>query len=142
MKILVTGVAGFIGSNFLYYYLDRYPDREIIGIDKLTYAGNVENWKNLTEDQKSRFIFIKGDINNFELLRKIFETYKDIDGVINFAAESHVDRSIANPQIFLQTNILGTYSLLEICKKIGITMKNGLQIRNSCKYQQMKYMVL
>jgi len=117
MKLLITGVAGFIGSNFLYYYLDKYPDREIIGIDKLTYAGNVENWNNLSEDQKLRFTFIKGDINNFELLRKIFETYKDIDGVINFAAESHVDRSIDNPQIFLQTNILGTHTLLEICKK-------------------------
>jgi len=91
--------------------------------------------ENLSEDQKSRFTFIKGDFNNFELLRKLFETYKDIDGVINFAVESHVDTSIDNPQMFLQTNILGTHTLLEICKKYWYHNKNGYKIKNSYKYQ-------
>jgi len=117
MKILVTGVAGFIGSNFLYYYLNKYPDREIIGVDKLTYAGNVENWSNLSKEEKKRFIFIKADINDFTLLKKLFKKFNDIKGIINFAAESHVDRSIENPKIFLQTNILGTHTLLEVCKE-------------------------
>ncbi|QTA38633.1 dTDP-glucose 4,6-dehydratase [Thermosipho ferrireducens] len=116
MTILVTGCAGFIGSNFVYYYLERYKDRKIIGLDKLTYAGNLDNLENLTEEQKKRFKFIKGDINNKELLECVFEEY-DVDGVINFAAESHVDRSISDPQIFLKTNVLGTQTLLDVAKK-------------------------
>ncbi|RDI90820.1 dTDP-glucose 4,6-dehydratase [Thermosipho africanus Ob7] len=116
MTILVTGCAGFIGSNFVYYYLEKYKVRKIIGLDKLTYAGNLENLEKLTYEQRKRFKFIKGDINNKELLEYIFEEY-DIDGVINFAAESHVDRSIYDPQIFLKTNVLGTQSLLDVAKK-------------------------
>ncbi|MBO8139973.1 MAG: dTDP-glucose 4,6-dehydratase [Thermosipho sp. (in: Bacteria)] len=116
MNILVTGVAGFIGSNFVYYYLEKYKDRKIIGLDKLTYAGNLENLEGLTPEQKKRFKFIKGDINNKELVEYIFEEY-NIDGVINFAAESHVDRSIHDPQIFLKTNVLGTQSLLNVAKR-------------------------
>ncbi|MDK2886825.1 MAG: dTDP-glucose 4,6-dehydratase [Thermosipho sp. (in: thermotogales)] len=116
MTILVTGCAGFIGSNFVYYYLEKYKDRKIIGLDKLTYAGNLENLEKLTDEERKRFKFIKGDINNKELLEYIFEEY-DIDGVINFAAESHVDRSIYDPQIFLKTNVLGTQSLLDVAKK-------------------------
>lgn len=116
MNILVTGIAGFIGSNFVYYYLEKYKDRKIIGLDKLTYAGNLENLEKLTPEQKERFIFIKGDINNQELIEYIFETYK-IEGIINFAAESHVDRSIHDPQIFLKTNVIGTQTLLNVSKK-------------------------
>lgn len=116
MITLVTGCAGFIGSNFVYYYLEKYKDRKIVGLDKLTYAGNLENLAKLTDEQKKRFKFIKGDINNQELVEYIFEEY-DIDGVINFAAESHVDRSILGPQIFLKTNILGTQTLLDVTKK-------------------------
>ncbi|WGS63891.1 dTDP-glucose 4,6-dehydratase [Marinitoga aeolica] len=116
MNILVTGVAGFIGSNFVYYYLEKYKDRKIIGLDKLTYAGNLENLEKLTPEQKERFVFIKGDINNQELIEYIFETYK-IEGIINFAAESHVDRSIHDPQIFLKTNVIGTQTLLNVAKK-------------------------
>ncbi|MBB6062809.1 dTDP-glucose 4,6-dehydratase [Thermosipho japonicus] len=116
MRILVTGCAGFIGSNFVYYYLEKYKDREIIGLDKLTYAGNLKNLEKLTDEQKQRFKFIKGDINNSELVEYIFEEY-DIDGVINFAAESHVDRSILDPQIFVKTNILGTQVLLNVARK-------------------------
>jgi dTDP-glucose 4,6-dehydratase len=116
MTLLVTGCAGFIGSNFIYYYLEKYKDRQIVGLDKLTYAGNLENLEKLTDEQRKRFKFIKGDINNKELLEYIFEEYK-IDGVINFAAESHVDRSIYDPQIFLKTNVLGTQTLLDVAKK-------------------------
>ena len=116
MALLVTGVAGFIGSNFVYHYLNEYKDRKIIGLDSLTYAGNIANLSKLTEVQKSRFQFIKGDINDKELLETIYAN-DDVDGVINFAAESHVDRSIHDPQIFLKTNILGTQNLLHIFKE-------------------------
>ncbi|MGC9797282.1 dTDP-glucose 4,6-dehydratase [Fervidobacterium riparium] len=116
MTILVTGCAGFIGSNFVYYYLEKYKDRKIIGLDKLTYAGNLKNLEKLTDEQKARFKFIKGDITNSELIEYIFEEY-NIDGVINFAAESHVDRSILDPQIFVKTNVLGTQVLLDVAKK-------------------------
>lgn len=116
MTILVTGVAGFIGSNFVYYYLRKYKDRKIIGLDKLTYAGNLDNLSKLSEEEKKRFVFIKGDINDLELLEEIYSKY-EIDGIINFAAESHVDRSIHEPQIFLKTNILGTQTLLHVFKE-------------------------
>ena len=116
MTILVTGVAGFIGSNFVYYYLRKHTDRKIIGLDSLTYAGNIDNLSKLTKEEKNRFTFIKGDINDTELLENIYEENK-IDGIINFAAESHVDRSIHDPQIFLKTNILGTQNLLHVFKK-------------------------
>ena len=116
MTLLVTGCAGFIGSNFVYYYLSKYKDRTLIGLDKLTYAGNLKNLENLSDEQKSRFKFIKGDICNSELVEYIFQEY-EIDGVINFAAESHVDRSILDPQIFLKTNVLGTQVLLDVAKK-------------------------
>ena len=116
MTLLVTGVAGFIGSNFVYYYLRRHPERKIIGLDNLTYAGNLDNLSKLTEKERKRFTFIKGDICDTELIESIFNE-QEIDGVINFAAESHVDRSIHDPQIFLKTNILGTQVLLDAAKK-------------------------
>ena len=116
MIILVTGVAGFIGSNFVYYYLRKYKDRKIIGLDKLTYAGNLDNLSKLSEEEKKRFVFIKGDINDLELLEEIYSKY-EIDGIINFAAESHVDRSIHDPSIFLKTNSLGTQTLLHVFKE-------------------------
>jgi len=115
MTILVTGVAGFIGSNFVYYYLRSHPERKLIGLDNLTYAGNLDNLSRLTEEEKKRFSFIKGDICDNELVESIFNEH-NIDGVINFAAESHVDRSIHDPQIFLKTNILGTQVLLDAAK--------------------------
>ena len=116
MTILVTGVAGFIGSNFVYYYLRKYKDRKIIGLDKLTYAGNLDNLSKLSEEEKKRFVFIKGDINDRKLLEEIYSKY-EIDGVINFAAESHVDRSIHDPGIFVKTNVLGTQTLLHVFKE-------------------------
>jgi dTDP-glucose 4,6-dehydratase len=116
MTILVTGVAGFIGSNFVYYYLRKYKDRKIIGLDKLTYAGNLDNLSKLTQEEKKRFVFIKGDINDRKLLEEIYSKY-EIDGIINFAAESHVDRSIHDPGIFVKTNVLGTQTLLHVYKE-------------------------
>ncbi len=113
MKLLVTGCAGFIGANFVYYYLDAHKEDMIIGLDKLTYAGNLANLSNLPDDSKKRFEFIRGDINNSELINYIFEKY-DIDVVVNFAAESHVDRSIFDPHIFLQTNVFGVQTLLGV----------------------------
>lgn len=122
MNLLVTGVAGFIGSNFLYYYLQAHKDSKIIGIDKLTYAGNTANFESLDSESAKRFEFIKADICDAQKMKEIFEAHS-IDGVINFAAESHVDRSIHDPQIFLKTNILGTQTLLDTCK--AFWFKNG-----------------
>ena len=112
---LVTGAAGFIGTNFVKYMLEKYgEDIKIVVLDKLTYAGNIEN---IQEEIDSKKIdFVKGDICNRELVEDIFSRY-EIDYVVNFAAESHVDRSISNPHIFLETNILGTQNLLEVSKK-------------------------
>ncbi|MDX8549467.1 dTDP-glucose 4,6-dehydratase [Methanospirillum sp. J.3.6.1-F.2.7.3] len=116
MNILVTGVAGFIGSNFVYYYLKKHPEDSLIGFDALTYAGNLDNLTNIPEGEKKRFHFLKGDITDPEQIRVVFNRW-NIGGVINFAAESHVDRSIHDPGIFLKTNILGTHSLLEVAKE-------------------------
>ena len=112
---LVTGAAGFIGTNFVKYMFEKYGKSiRMIVLDKLTYAGNIEN---IQEEIDSKKIdFVKGDICNRELVEDIFSRY-EIDYVVNFAAESHVDRSISNPQIFLETNILGTQNLLEVSKK-------------------------
>ena len=120
---LVTGAAGFIGTNFVKYILEKYEEEiRIVVLDKLTYAGNIEN---IQEEIDSKKIdFVKGDICNRELVEDIFSRY-EIDYVVNFAAESHVDRSISNPQIFLETNILGTQNLLEVSKKFWIIGKDG-----------------
>lgn len=115
MNILVTGVAGFIGSNFVYQYLKEHPGDSLIGFDALTYAGNLDNLNNIPEGEKKRFHFVKGDITDPEQIKATFNRY-DIQGVINFAAESHVDRSIHDPAIFLRTNILGTHTLLDAAK--------------------------
>lgn len=121
MKILVTGGAGFIGANFVKYMLKKYNDLFIVVLDKLTYAGNLGT---IAEELKDpRMVFVKGDIGNQELVDNIFAQY-DIDRVVNFAAESHVDRSIENPQLFLQTNILGTQNLLDCAKKAWMTGKD------------------
>ena len=117
MKILVTGGAGFIGSNFVYYMLEKHPDYSIVCLDALTYAGNLETLNEALKNPK--FKFVKGNICDRELVYKLFETEK-FDIVVNFAAESHVDRSIDNPEIFLMTNILGTQVLMDACRKCGI----------------------
>ena len=117
MKIIVTGGAGFIGSNFVYYELDNYLEDEIICLDKLTYAGNLETLELALKNPK--FKFVKGDIADRKVVYDLFEAEKP-DIIVNFAAESHVDRSIANPEIFLQTNVIGTSVLMDACRKYGI----------------------
>lgn len=116
MKILVTGGAGFIGSNFVYYELDNYPNDEVICLDKLTYAGNLKTLEAVMKNPK--FKFIKGDIADRAFVDELFASEKP-DVVVNFAAESHVDRSIENPEIFLQTNVIGTSVLMDACRKYG-----------------------
>lgn len=111
--ILVTGGAGFIGSNFIAYLLEKYQDIQVINLDALTYAGNLENLKAIESDP--RYLFIKGDIADRSLVKQIFDEHA-IDTVVNFAAESHVDRSILQPELFLQTNIAGTQNLLDQAK--------------------------
>jgi len=114
MKLLVTGGAGFIGSNFIHYILGKYPDYEVINFDKLTYAGNLENLKEF-EDHPN-YHFVRGDILNAELLEHVA---KDVDIIVHFAAESHVDRSVLDPFAFIRTNVLGTHTLLEVARKLG-----------------------
>jgi dTDP-glucose 4,6-dehydratase len=115
--ILVTGGAGFIGSNFIKYMLDKYDNYKIVNLDLLTYAGNLENLKDVKDNPN--YEFIKGDIANRDLVNNLFEKY-NFDYVINFAAESHVDRSIEDPGIFVRTNIMGTQVLLDAAKKYGV----------------------
>jgi dTDP-glucose 4,6-dehydratase len=117
MTILVTGGAGFIGANFVKYMLIKYPDYKIICLDALTYAGNLENLADVMD--KPQFKFIKGNIVSRKNVFDLFEQDKP-DMVVNFAAESHVDRSIDNPGIFLETNIIGTQVLMDACRKYGI----------------------
>lgn len=117
MKVVVTGGAGFIGSNFIYYMMDKYKDYQIICIDKLTYAGNISTLSGVMENKN--FKFINADICDIQKMEKIFKEEKP-NIVVNFAAESHVDRSISNPNVFLETNIMGTSTLLECCRKYGI----------------------
>ncbi len=115
MKLLITGGAGFIGSNFILYYLEKYPNDQIVNLDKLTYAGNLAN---LTEiENNSNYQFIKGDICDPEIVSKACE---GIDIIVNFAAESHVDRSILGPEEFIRTNVFGTYVLLEEARRRNI----------------------
>ena len=116
-KILVTGGAGFIGSNFVRYMLNKYQDYKIVNLDLLTYAGNIKSLDDVKDNPN--YLFVKGDIADNKLVDKIVSDNK-IDVIINFAAESHVDRSITNPDIFVKTNVLGTQNLLEVAKKYKI----------------------
>ena len=116
-KVLVTGGAGFIGANFIYYMLEKYNDYKIVNLDKLTYASKIENLKNTNENKNYKFI--KGDICDREFIFNLFENEK-FDIVVNFAAESHVDRSILSPQEFINTNVVGTQILLDASLKYNI----------------------
>lgn len=117
MKILVTGGAGFIGGNFVYYMLNKYPEYDIVCLDALTYAGNMSTLSGALKNPK--FKFVKGDIADKKAVNELFEKEK-FDIVVNFAAESHVDRSIENPEVFLVTNILGTQTLMDASRKHGV----------------------
>ena len=118
MKMLVTGGAGFIGSNFIFYERKKHPEHEIICLDKLTYAGNLATLASVVD--QPNFKFVRGDIADREAVFALFEAEKP-DVVVNFAAESHVDRSIEDPGIFLKTNVLGTQVLLDACRQFGVT---------------------
>ncbi len=117
MKLLITGGAGFIGSNFVRYILNKYPDYEVVVYDKLTYAGNLDNLKDITDDP--RYTFVRGDICDASLVERVMDEH-EIDAVINFAAESHVDRSIMEPGSFIMTDVYGTYVLLEAARVHGL----------------------
>lgn len=116
-NILITGGAGFIGSNFVHYMLEQYVDYQIVNLDLLTYAGNLDNLKDVENNE--RYTFVRGDIGNYELVNHLVKTYK-IDIIVNFAAESHVDRSITDPGVFVKTNVLGTQNLLDVAKANNI----------------------
>lgn len=113
-SILLTGTAGFIGSNFVPYFLEKYSEYRLISLDLLTYAGSLDNLREV--ENNPRHIFVKGDICDRELVKNIFEKY-NIQGVIHFAAETHVDNSIANPGVFMQTNVIGTFTLIDVAYK-------------------------
>jgi dTDP-glucose 4,6-dehydratase len=113
-SILVTGCAGFIGSNFVPFFLEKYPEYHIINLDLLTYAGNLENLAEVAGHE--RYTFVEGDICDRILLERLFDLH-DIRGVIHFAAESHVDNSIKNPGVFVQTNVNGTFTLIDVAYK-------------------------
>ncbi len=113
-NILVTGGAGFIGSNYVLYMLKKYEDIRIVNLDQLTYAGNLENLRDIEGD--ARHIFMQGDIGDTALVSRLMETY-DIEAIVNFAAESHVDRSIEDPDIFAKTNVMGTVNLLNCARE-------------------------
>ncbi|MCK5723188.1 MAG: GDP-mannose 4,6-dehydratase, partial [Gammaproteobacteria bacterium] len=115
MNILVTGGSGFIGSNFIRHMLDKYPDYRIINLDKLTYAGNPDNLKDI--ENNPNYSFVRGDICDMDVVDEVMQ---QVDQVVHFAAESHVDRSIDDGSIFVRTNVLGTYTLLESALKHGI----------------------
>ena len=117
MKILVTGGAGFIGGNFVHYMVENHPEDMIVNLDLLTYAGNLETCKPV--EGKPNYKFVKGDIADRKFIFDLFEKEK-FDIVVNFAAESHVDRSITDPEIFVKTNVMGTTTLLDAAKEFGV----------------------
>ncbi|MCL4378726.1 MAG: dTDP-glucose 4,6-dehydratase [Actinobacteria bacterium] len=117
--ILITGGAGFIGSNFIHYLIKKYPEYKIINLDKLTYAGNLENLKDI--ENNSHYNFIRGDICDRNIVEEIFKNHK-IDAIVNFAAESHVDKSITDPGVFIQTDVYGSFVLLEAAKNYNVKL--------------------
>lgn len=118
MRLLVTGGMGFIGSNFIRYVLENHKDWEVINLDKLGYGSNPANLKDIEGDE--RYTFVKGDIADFKVVSKLI---KEVDAVVNFAAESHVDRSISNPYAFIESNVLGVYTILEAIRKFNLEVR-------------------
>lgn len=123
-NIIITGGAGFIGSHVVRLFVNKYPEYHIINLDKLTYAGNLANLKDI--ENKPNYTFVKGDICDFELMLKLMQDYK-VDGIIHLAAESHVDRSIKDPFTFAQTNVMGTLSLLQAAKIYWESLPDGYE---------------
>ncbi|OED36840.1 dTDP-glucose 4,6-dehydratase [Chromatiales bacterium (ex Bugula neritina AB1)] len=125
-RLLVTGGAGFIGANFVHYWLRQYPEDYVVVVDALTYAGNLASLASLAGN--SRYTFVKGDINDQSLIEKLLRE-NSLDTIVNFAAESHVDRSISGPDVFINTNIIGTHSLLKAARQIWLDEKTVTQHR-------------
>ena len=123
-SILITGGAGFIGSNFVPYFCTKYPDYHIINVDKLTYAGNLDNLREC--ENMPNYTFVRADICDAERMKELFEKF-DIRGVIHFAAESHVDNSIKGPREFINTNIVGTFNLLEAAREHWMDAPNKMR---------------
>ena len=123
-NIIITGGAGFIGSHVVRLFVNKYPEYHIINLDKLTYAGNLANLKDI--EDKPNYTFVKGDICDFDLMLKLMQDYK-VDGIIHLAAESHVDRSIKDPFTFAQTNVMGTLSLLQAAKIYWESLPEGYE---------------
>jgi dTDP-glucose 4,6-dehydratase len=117
MKVMVSGGAGFIGSNFIHYLLKKYEDVEIVNYDKLTYAGNLDNLRDVEKDP--RYKFVKGDICDAQLVKDVIKK-QGVNQIVNFAAESHVDRSITTPEVFINTDIFGSFTLLEACRRFDV----------------------
>ena len=131
-SILVTGGAGFIGSNFVPYFAEKYPDYFIINLDKLTYAGNLDNLGEC--ESMTNYKFVRGDICDEILVQSLFEKY-DIRGVIHFAAESHVDNSIKGPKSFMETNFMGTFNLIENARRHWMNAPNQFKSGyESCRF--------
>ena len=130
MKIIVTGGAGFIGGNFIHHMVNKYPEYDIVNLDLLTYAGNLETLKPV--EGKPNYKFVKGDIADRKFVFDLFEKEKP-DMVVNFAAESHVDRSVVDPESFVRTNVMGTTTLLDACKESsGITRYPPTRYTETC----------
>jgi dTDP-glucose 4,6-dehydratase len=119
VNLLVTGGAGFIGSNFVRYWLERYPDDHVVNLDALTYAGNLESLRDVETRFATQYCFVRGDISNIELVEHLLEQFQ-IDTVVNFAAESHNSRAVLEPGAFFRTNVLGTQALMEACRRCEV----------------------
>ena len=126
MKILVTGGAGFIGSNYIFHMRDSHPDAEIVCLDSLTYAANIKNLEKTMGE--NNFKFIKGSITDSKIVTEVIREDK-FDAVVNFAAESHVDRSISNPDVFIETNIIGTQILMDACRRMDVERYHQVSTR-------------
>ena len=123
MNLLVTGGAGFIGSNFIRYWLEQYPDDRVLNLDLLTYAGNLASLNDVTSQFADRYMFVRGDIGNVDLIEHLLAEHR-IDAVVNFAAESHNSRAILDPAAFFRTNVLGTQWRIEACRRQKIARVN------------------
>lgn len=136
-NIIITGGAGFIGSHVVRLFATKYPDYHIINLDKLTYAGNLANLKDI--EQAPNYTFVKADICDFDTILSLMQQY-NVDGIIHLAAESHVDRSIKDPFTFARTNVMGTLSMLQVPRFIGSRVRNVMKVNFFIIFLRMRFM--